>query len=88
MTTIVIDDGFDNDKYELEYVDWETVGMYDLLNSNEIRFNIANKFREQNEIKEADIYEAIDDYLQSLKDEIFGETCEILEFSDGKTIIK
>lgn len=88
MTTIVIDDGFDNDKYELEYVDWETVGMYDLLNSNEIRFAIANKFREQDEIKEADIYEAIDNYLQSLKDEIFGETCEILEFSDGKTIIK
>lgn len=87
MTKIIIDDDFDNEyKFEesnTEPIEWEVCGLYDVLNTREIRMRIAYKFLDEEQIKIKDINKEIDKYLQPLKDEILDETIEVLTKCNG-----
>lgn len=87
MTKIIIDDDFNNEyKFEesnTEPIEWEVCGLYDVLNTREIRMRIAYQFLDEEEVTEEDIREEINKYLQPLKDEIFDETIEVLTKCNG-----
>lgn len=84
MTTIIISDDFDNDRYDVsQYVDWESCGIYDILNTEEIKLCIAHKFTNQDTVNKADIYNAIVEYFNPLIDEVFSETIDTLMLANG-----
>ena len=90
MTKIIIDDGF-NDEYKFEEsntepIEWEVCGLYDVLNTREIRMRIAYKFLDEEHITEKAIKKEIDKYLQPLKDEILDETIDNLNANGYETI--
>ena len=58
-----------------------------LLNIEEIKFDIAHKFKDDKEINIKDIEKEVIKFLKPLTKEIVDETCDLLQFVNNKEVI-
>lgn len=68
MTTIFINDGIHiRDDYfkATSKVEWEQCGMYDLICTENIRYKIANLFKNKKETTEEEIKKAVKNYFKN-----------------------